>query len=130
MEAVKEAEAILKKRQTEIRREDKRITSLLDAFGSKNGKARRKPSRKKKATPPPDGKTRADQAVEFIGKHPGVEVNDLAKMMGLPNPNYLYKVLPELEKAGRIERQDKGFVIPTTTDSEQPTEGVAVARTT
>lgn len=52
---------------------------------------------------------RAAQAVEIIGKRPGIAVKDIAAELGI-NVNYLYRVLPRLEREGRITKQGTGYV--------------------
>ena len=55
------------------------------------------------------GGTRADQAVKIIGENPGIGVSELGKKMKLKAPNYLYRVLPDLEKEGRIKKKGRGY---------------------
>src|SRR3954454_24663348 len=47
------------------------------------------------------GGTRADQAVALVEKNPGISASEIAKSMKI-KPNYLYRVLSELEKEGRV----------------------------
>jgi hypothetical protein len=51
---------------------------------------------------------RAAQAVELVGKNPGITIPELAGKMGIKQ-NYLYRVLPPLEKEGKISRQGRGW---------------------
>ena len=39
----------------------------------------------------------------------GISVSELGKKMKLNHPNYLYRVLPDLQKEGRIRRRGKGY---------------------
>lgn len=55
------------------------------------------------------GGTRADQAVKIISENPGIGVSDIAKRMKLKAPNYLYRVLPDLEKEGRIKKSGTAY---------------------
>ena len=55
------------------------------------------------------GSTRADQAVRLIKQNPGISVSELGRKMKLNHPNYLYRVLPDLQKEGRIKRKGKGY---------------------
>ena len=73
--------------------------------------ARRSPARfrQRHSSQAPAGGTRADQAVKLIGENPGIGVSDLGKQMKLKAPNYLYRVLPELEKEGRIKKKGRGY---------------------
>jgi hypothetical protein len=51
---------------------------------------------------------RAAQAVNFVAEQPGITIPELAKKMGI-KPNYLYRVLPGLEKEGKIKRKGHGW---------------------
>ena len=46
------------------------------------------------------GGTRGDQAVKLIEEQPGISASDVAKKMKI-KPNYLYRVLGDLEKEGQ-----------------------------
>ena len=39
---------------------------------------------------------------------PGITIAEMAKKLKI-KPNYLYRVLPQLEKAGHIKKRDKGY---------------------
>jgi sugar-specific transcriptional regulator TrmB len=54
------------------------------------------------------GGTRADQAVALIVKEPGISASDVAKTMKI-KPNYLYRVLGDLEKEGRVKKQGRQY---------------------
>jgi sugar-specific transcriptional regulator TrmB len=54
------------------------------------------------------GGTRADQAVGLIEKAPGISASDVAKQMKI-KPNYLYRVLGDLEKEGRVKKQGRQY---------------------
>ncbi len=54
------------------------------------------------------GNTRATQAVELVRARPGVTIPELAEHMGI-KPNYLYRILPQLEEDGQVTRKDKGW---------------------
>ena len=51
---------------------------------------------------------RAQEALKLVQKHPGITIAEMAKKMKI-KANYLYRVLPELEKAGHIRKRDKGY---------------------
>jgi predicted Rossmann fold nucleotide-binding protein DprA/Smf involved in DNA uptake len=51
---------------------------------------------------------RAQQALDLVAKQPGITIPELAKAMKI-QPNYLYRVLPGLEKDGKVKKQDKGW---------------------
>jgi len=68
--------------------------------GSKGGAPRRRRKRR--------GGTRADQAVKLIQENPGISASDVAKQMKI-KPNYLYRVLGDLEKEGRVKKDGRSY---------------------
>jgi hypothetical protein len=54
------------------------------------------------------GGSRAQQAINLIAERPGMTVPEMAKAMGIGS-NYLYRVLPQLEKDGKVSKQGKGY---------------------
>lgn len=54
------------------------------------------------------GGTRADQAVKLIEGQPGISASDVAKTMKI-KPNYLYRVLGDLEKEGRVKKDGRQY---------------------
>jgi hypothetical protein len=54
------------------------------------------------------GGTRADQAVKLIESQPGISASDVAKAMKI-KPNYLYRVLGDLEKEGRVRKDGRQY---------------------
>lgn len=54
------------------------------------------------------GGTRADQAVKLIEGQPGISASDVAKSMKI-KPNYLYRVLGDLEKEGRVKKSGRQY---------------------
>jgi len=69
----------------------------------------RRPARRKPAGPPtrrttgPGAGTRAQEAVRLIAETPSITIPQLADKMGIKK-NYLYRVVPGLEKAGELQR--------------------------
>jgi hypothetical protein len=114
-ETVDKAKALLEQRRTELQQELRQIESALSGLGG--SVARRGPGRPKGSGGGPGsrgrrrrrGGTRADQAVKLITENPGIGVAELGKKMKLKAPNYLYRVLPDLEKEGRVKKQGKGY---------------------
>jgi predicted Rossmann fold nucleotide-binding protein DprA/Smf involved in DNA uptake len=68
--------------------------------GTKAGAPRRRRKRR--------GGTRADQAVKLIEDNPGISASDVAKQMKI-KPNYLYRVLGDLEKEGRVKKDGRQY---------------------
>jgi sugar-specific transcriptional regulator TrmB len=54
------------------------------------------------------GGTRADQAVKIVSENPGITASEIAKQMRI-KPNYLYRVLAELEKEGRVRKDGRTY---------------------
>jgi DNA-binding IscR family transcriptional regulator len=43
-----------------------------------------------------------------VKANPGITISELAQKMKIA-PNYLYRVLPQLERAGRVKKRDRGY---------------------
>jgi hypothetical protein len=54
------------------------------------------------------GGTRADQAVKLVSEQPGISASEIAERMKI-KPNYLYRVLAELEKEGRVRKDGRAY---------------------
>lgn len=121
-----EARDLVVKRLAELDEERKRLERALTELGG--GKTtRRAPGRPRgskssstassaAATPAATprkrrkrrGGTRADQAVALIEGAPGISASDVAKQMKI-KPNYLYRVLGDLEKEGRVKKDGRQY---------------------
>jgi hypothetical protein len=73
-------------------------------------KAARKPGRpaKRRAGRRKGSGTRAAEALSFVESQPGITIPELATKMGI-NQNYLYRVLPGLQKEGRMRKDGRGW---------------------
>ena len=49
------------------------------------------------------------KALEVIRQNPGIKVSDLARELKMRHPNYLYRVLPQLEAQGAVRKDGKGW---------------------
>ncbi|HWC87110.1 MAG TPA: hypothetical protein VG388_11265 [Solirubrobacteraceae bacterium] len=67
--------------------------------------ARRRPGRPRGRR---SGNTRASQALDLVRSEPGITIPRLAEAMKI-QPNYLYRVMPALEKDGSIKRNGQGW---------------------
>lgn len=121
-----EALDLVKKRLAELDEERKRLERALAELGGNvtarrpgrpKGSGRRGPGRPPKAasgtTAAPRKRrrrsgTRADQAVSLVETNPGVSASEIAKQMKI-KPNYLYRVLGELEKEGRVTKKGREY---------------------
>ncbi|HEY2603471.1 MAG TPA: winged helix-turn-helix domain-containing protein [Thermoleophilaceae bacterium] len=72
------------------------------ASGSGGGGSRRRRRRR--------GGTRGDEALALIRQNPGVSVSELANMMNISPPNYLYRVMANLQSDGAVRKEGKGYV--------------------
>jgi DNA invertase Pin-like site-specific DNA recombinase len=67
--------------------------------GSTSGRGRRRRGRRN---------TRADQAVKLVEANPGISASEIARKMNI-KPNYLYRVLAELQKEGRVRKDGRSY---------------------
>ena len=122
-----EARDLLERRLADLNEERRRLERALGELG---GKVAKRPGRPRgssstasagsdtaappKASSAPKkrrrrrGGTRADQAVELITSQPGISASDVAKTMKI-KPNYLYRVLGDLEKEGRVKKDGRNY---------------------
>lgn len=56
------------------------------------------------------GGVRAERAVELIAANPGITAKEIAEQMGV-KPNFLYRILGDLDKEGRIEKQGRKYMV-------------------
>jgi DNA-binding IclR family transcriptional regulator len=116
-----EARQLVQKRLAEFDDERKRLERALAELGGKA--AARSPGRPRskkakaststaKAAPRKRrkrrGGTRSDEAVKLITKEPGISASDVAKTMKI-KPNYLYRVLGDLEKEKRVKKDGRKY---------------------
>lgn len=115
--AVDQAADLLKARIRELERElsklQRALSSLTDGRQGRRGPGRPRGSggARAQATGRPRrrrGGTRADQAVKLIKANPGVSASEIAKKMRI-KPNYLYRVLGDLEKEGRVKKSGRSY---------------------
>ena len=126
--ALDEARELIERRLADVHDEARKLERALAELG---GKAKRSPGRprgsaSKASTKASSGSTgstsaaapkkrrrrrggtRADQAVELITSQPGISASDVAKTMKI-KPNYLYRVLGDLEKEGRVKKDGRNY---------------------
>lgn len=119
---VEEARQLVQRRLADLDEERNRLERALAELGGKA--ARRSPGRPKGKGKPAKaratggraapkrrkrrGGTRADQAVKLIESQPGISASDVATTMKI-KPNYLYRVLGDLEKEGRVKKDGRQY---------------------
>lgn len=114
-----EARDLVLKRLAELDEERKRLERALAELG---GRAIGRGGRRGPGRPPGSGKqgrrgrkrgrrkgTRADQAVKLVESSPGITASEIAKTMKI-KPNYLYRVLGDLEKEGRVKKKGRQYL--------------------
>ena len=108
---VDQARTLLERRLRELDDERKQVEAALTGLGrsSRRGPGRPRASSTSATRRRRRGSTRADQAVRLIKENPGITVSELGRKMKLNHPNYLYRVLPDLEKEGRIKRRGREY---------------------
>jgi DNA invertase Pin-like site-specific DNA recombinase len=113
-----EARDLVQKRLAELDDERKRLERALAELGGKAaGRPGRRPGRPRgsgtKAAGAPRRRrrrkgTRADQAVALVEGNPGISASEIAKTMKI-KPNYLYRVLGDMEKEGRVKKKGRQY---------------------
>lgn len=114
--ALDEARELVKRRLSELDDERKRLERALAELGGKaTGRPGRRPGRPKGSRAKKSGAprrrrkgTRADQAVSLVEGSPGISASEIAKTMKI-KPNYLYRVLGDLEKEGRVKKKGRQY---------------------
>jgi transposase-like protein len=112
-----EARQLVERRLADLDEERQRLERALAELGGKASRRRpgrpRGSSNKVTAGAPRRrrkrrGGTRADQAVKLIEEQPGISASDVAKTMKI-KPNYLYRVLGDLEKERRVKKDGRQY---------------------
>ncbi|HEV7493546.1 hypothetical protein [Baekduia sp.] len=80
------------------RRRSRASTGGAAPSGSSNGRRGR----------PRGSGTRGKQALELVKANPGITIPEIAQKMGIQQ-NYLYRVLPGLQKEGLIRKEGRGW---------------------
>ena len=55
------------------------------------------------------GGTRAEQALAVVKDNPGITVTELAPKVGIPQKNYLYRVMNQLADDGLVRKEGRGY---------------------
>jgi DNA invertase Pin-like site-specific DNA recombinase len=113
---VEEAASLIRERLRELESEraqlERALASLTGGRQGRRGPGRPRasssagaPTRRRRRR---RGGTRADQAVRLVKANPGISASEIAKKMRI-KPNYLYRVLGELEKEGRVKKNGRAY---------------------
>lgn len=110
-----QARKLLEARLKELDQERLRLErAIADLTGGRIG--RRGPGRPRGSTNQSKSKTtrrrrsgtRAEQAADLVKKNPGISAGEVAKKLGI-KPNYVYRVMSELEKEGRVKKDGRRY---------------------
>jgi predicted Rossmann fold nucleotide-binding protein DprA/Smf involved in DNA uptake len=85
-----------------------RATTRTTTRGATRGTAGAKRGRPGRPRGRRGGNTRASQALDLVRSEPGITIPRLAEALKI-QPNYLYRVMPALEKDGSIKRDGQGW---------------------
>jgi hypothetical protein len=111
---VDEAANLIRERIKEIEAERSQLEGALASLtGGRRGPGRPRGSGSK---PPASsgrrrrrrGGTRADQAIKLVTDNPGITASQIAERMKI-KPNYLYRVLAELEREGKVRKDGRAY---------------------
>lgn len=110
---VDKARALLEERREELNRELREIESAISSLGGRRrGPGRPRGSTAKRAAGKRRrrrrGGTRSEHALKHLESNPGATASEIAKGLGI-KPNYVYRVMAELEKDGRVRKEGKGY---------------------
>ncbi len=67
---------------------------------------------------------RAQQALELVRSKPGITIPEMAESMGIKQ-NYLYRVVPDLQKEGLLTKSGKGWHVRDREKTPAPAADVA-----
>jgi hypothetical protein len=85
-------------------------SAALAGVGGTQAPARRRRTnggRARRGRPRGSG-NRAKQALELVRAKPGITISEMADAMGI-KANYLYRVMPTLQREGQVKKRDKGW---------------------
>jgi predicted HTH transcriptional regulator len=112
--AVAEAADLLRARLRELDAEraklERALASLTDGREGKRGPGRPRGARATGATRRRRrrGGTRAEHALKLIAEKPGITASEIARQLRI-KPNYMYRVLSELQKDGKIRKDGRSY---------------------
>lgn len=117
-----EARSLVEKRLAELEDERKRLERALSELtdgqsgrrrpgrprgsrsGSGSGSTSGTPRRRRRRR----GGTRSEQALKLVADNPDITASEIARQMKI-KPNYLYRVLGDLEKEGRVKKSGRKY---------------------
>jgi hypothetical protein len=93
--------------------EYRRLEQAASALTGLDGATKRRPGRprgsgRRRRGRPRGSGTRAIQALGLVESQPGITIGELADRMDI-QANYLYRVMPTLQKEGKVRKRGKGW---------------------
>ena len=85
------------------------VVVLLDEPESPRGRSTPRRSLPRSASSRRAQGQRSDDALKLIQEKPGITVADTAEALGI-GTTYLYRLLPRLEREGKIRKEGRGYV--------------------
>ena len=116
---VDEARSLVEKRLAELEDEKKRLeralSELTNGQSGRRGPGRPRGSRSGSRTTGTGrrrrrrrGGTRSEQALKLVADNPDITASEIARQMNI-KPNYLYRVLGDLEKEGKVKKSGRKY---------------------
>jgi sugar-specific transcriptional regulator TrmB len=116
---VDEARSLVEKRLAELEDEKKRLERALSELtsgqsgrrgpgrprGSRNAGGATATGRRRRRR---RGGTRSEQALKLVASNPDITASEIARQMNI-KPNYLYRVLGDLEKEGKVKKSGRKY---------------------
>ncbi len=111
---------LVEERLAELDEERKQLLDALSALdGGKSSSRSRSPRRRKSSSPsaPRPGRrrrkggTRSEHAEKAVADNPGIKASQIAEQLKI-KPNYVYRVMADLVKEGRVVKKGTGYFPP------------------
>ncbi|MBK8293518.1 MAG: winged helix-turn-helix transcriptional regulator [Solirubrobacterales bacterium] len=115
-----EIRRLAEERLAELDRERKQLLKVLSALDGGGSSGRTHKSRRSKSTsssaPRPGrrrrkGGTRSEHAEKAVAQNPGIKASQIAEELKI-KPNYVYRVMADLVKEGRVVKDGTGYFPP------------------
>jgi hypothetical protein len=84
-----------------------RARSAARSSSARGGGGTRNQGESRRGRPQGSG-TRSKEALDLVRSRPGISIPELAETMGIKQ-NYLYRVLPGLQKDGMVRKEGRGW---------------------
>lgn len=113
---LEQARSLIEERLKELDDERKRLErALADLRGKRRGPGRPPGSGAKRAPSSTGtrrrrrrGGTRGEQALKHVQENPGIRASEIATKLKI-KPNYVYRVMSELERDGKVEKKGREY---------------------